>query len=61
MVMLRASQLDRIAAAEDVARKVRNALNPEQRNRYHHKMTAQEGYELADAVVQGLQTIREML
>lgn len=59
--MLRAAQLRRITEAEDEAREVRNLLDPARRNRYHHKMTADEGYRLAAAVANGLQAIREML
>lgn len=55
--MLRASQLRRITAAEDAAREVRNKLAGYELR----PMSAAEGHELANAVVQGLQAIREML
>lgn len=58
--MLRASRLQRIIEAEDAARALRNRLDISKRG-VLTPLTANEGRELADALVQGLQAIREML
>lgn len=49
--------INRIAVAEDAARTVRQSL----KGYDLRPMSASEGYELANAVAQGLQAIRELL
>jgi hypothetical protein len=56
MDMLRAERLQRITAAEDAARSLREHLRG-----LHRGPSARELMDLADAVAQGFQAIREQL